>query len=366
MTLNSDSLIGEHTKEPIHSSLAHVFQIDPETRKSWLPLSKQAVLVSFYHDSVKGTYKILAIENSKPLINSTISSTMSFTKTSQKFGQWSDPRANTVYGLGFQSESDLRKFYEIFKEAKKAIKALSASSKPIAQANMPDTLNVNGTLKNRSTTSTGSVDDDIQSPGSHRSSSSSSELQMKYENDRLKAALAQSSANAKKWEAEFQTLKNNNARLTAALQESTANVDKWKEQLSNYKEENARLRKKHIDGGGDISVDISGSSRELEHLLHDCEVKLKRKEEEVIRLSQHGSGELNLLREKNSELQQKLQDSESQVRELRITVQTLEEKVKTLKLSETKLRQINDVRVAMEEKTRELSNLQGRMSSLLK
>ena len=53
-----------------------------------------------------------------------------------------------------------------------------------------------------------------------------------------------SSANAKKWEAELQTLKNNNAKLTAALQESTVNVEKWKEQLNNYKEENQRLKKK--------------------------------------------------------------------------------------------------------------------------
>ena len=32
---------------------------------------------------------------------------MTFTKTSPKFGQWSDHRANTVYGLGFSSEKDL-------------------------------------------------------------------------------------------------------------------------------------------------------------------------------------------------------------------------------------------------------------------
>ena len=56
--------------------------------------------------------------------------------------------------------------------------------------------------------------------------------------------LSHSSANAKKWESEFQTLKNNNARLTAALQESAINVEKWKEQLNNYKEDNQRLRKK--------------------------------------------------------------------------------------------------------------------------
>jgi hypothetical protein len=34
---------------------------------------------------------------------------MTFTKTSQKFGQWSDVRANTVYGLGFSSEAELNK-----------------------------------------------------------------------------------------------------------------------------------------------------------------------------------------------------------------------------------------------------------------
>jgi len=51
-----------------------------------------------------------------------------------------------------------------------------------------------------------------------------------------------SSANAKKWEAELQTLRNNNARLTAALQESASNVDEWSRQLHLYKDENSRLR----------------------------------------------------------------------------------------------------------------------------
>lgn len=43
------------------------------------------------------------------VINSTITPNMTFTKTSQKFGQWTDTRANTVYGLGFTSEQDLAK-----------------------------------------------------------------------------------------------------------------------------------------------------------------------------------------------------------------------------------------------------------------
>jgi homer protein len=34
---------------------------------------------------------------------------MVFTKTAQKFGQWSDPKAGTIYGVGFPTEDDLNK-----------------------------------------------------------------------------------------------------------------------------------------------------------------------------------------------------------------------------------------------------------------
>ena len=44
-----------------------------------------------------------------------------------------------------------------------------------------------------------------------------------------------SSTNAKKWEQELINLKTNNQRLTAALQESSTNVDEWRKQLSAYK-----------------------------------------------------------------------------------------------------------------------------------
>ena len=46
---------------------------------------------------------------SKALVNSTMTPNMTFTKTSQKFGQWADHRVNTVYGLGFSSEVELIK-----------------------------------------------------------------------------------------------------------------------------------------------------------------------------------------------------------------------------------------------------------------
>ena len=38
---------------------------------------------------------------------------MVFTKTAQKFGQWSDPKAGTIYGVGFLNEDDLSKVGKI-------------------------------------------------------------------------------------------------------------------------------------------------------------------------------------------------------------------------------------------------------------
>ena len=42
-------------------------------------------------------------------MNSTITPNTVFTKTAQKFGQWSDPKAGTIYGVGFPNEEDLLK-----------------------------------------------------------------------------------------------------------------------------------------------------------------------------------------------------------------------------------------------------------------
>lgn len=65
------------------------------------------VNVQIFHDSVKNVYRILSIDGSKVLINTIVTARMSFTKTSQKFCQWVDSRANHVYGLGFANEPEL-------------------------------------------------------------------------------------------------------------------------------------------------------------------------------------------------------------------------------------------------------------------
>ncbi|KAL1381446.1 hypothetical protein pipiens_020243 [Culex pipiens pipiens] len=233
---------------------------------------------------------------------------MTFTQTSQKFGQWSDVRANTVYGLGFASEAELGKFIEKFQEVKEATKnalnkastngnstVTSANASPVttrssmsnsdsfdpnnADAPLAPATNVTTNIKTESPSHPTNSDalnninplsSDMKQMSINSSSSdgmtTSNEQQLKYENERLKLALAQSSANAKKWEIELATLKSNNLRLTSALQESTANVDEWKRQLHSYKEENQRLK---------IRYQELEASKDLEKELMNQEIELK-------------------------------------------------------------------------------------------
>ncbi|XP_011497832.1 PREDICTED: homer protein homolog 1 [Ceratosolen solmsi marchali] len=354
MTSGKETTMGE---QPIFTCKAHVFHIDPKTKRSWVSASTAAVSVSFFYDSTRNLYRIISVEGSKAVINSTITPLMTFTKTSQKFGQWSDVRANTVYGLGFSSENELGKFIEKFNEVKEAtklagakIQSNSSSVTPATSANVspitsrscmpsseqdlidpPNSSMINSNIstsnnpvpnaniisaQNSISSVSGSPlpaycmqikEDDYKSTVHSRSQSISqqsttdspqhqgkmqqqlnsnagtggqtAEMQLKYENDRLKLALAQSSANAKKWEIELATLKTNNTRLTSALQESTANVDEWKRQLQLYKEENARVKAKYADlEAGKIA---EGNSEALRLKVEALAEELRTRTEEV-------------------------------------------------------------------------------------
>lgn len=117
-----------------------MFHIDPKTKRTWITASTKAVSVSFFYDSSRNLYRIISVEGSKAVINSTITPNMTFTQTSQKFGQWSDVRANTVYGLGFSSEAELAKFVEKFQEVKEATKnALAKTAANGSSVNTPIT-----------------------------------------------------------------------------------------------------------------------------------------------------------------------------------------------------------------------------------
>ncbi|XP_073961223.1 homer protein isoform X3 [Choristoneura fumiferana] len=316
-------------EQPIFTCKAHVFHIDPKTKRSWMSASSTAVSVSFFYDSSRNLYRIISVEGTKAVINSTITANMTFTKTSQKFGQWSDVRANTVYGLGFASEAELGKFIEKFQEVKEAIQAqqmsgkatngnsgaatpvASATASPLLAARAPaddappqpppqqpkvdnEEMMVHQRAHSVSSTLQGGYATVGRAPRGPLASAGapppevlpeSTEQQLRYENDRLKLALAQSSANAKKWEVELATLKSNNLRLTAALQESTANVDEWKRQLHQYREEVARAR--HFAGKGNEA----NETEQLRQRVAQLEAELAQKNEELAQITKSRKSE---------------------------------------------------------------------------
>lgn len=107
----------------VYTSMAHVFEIDTVTKRSWSPKSDEAVPVSLVMDLRQ---KVLSLIGTDPkqqetIIDSVILPKTVFTRTSQKFGQWSDSVANTVYGLGFATENELNKFVTKFAEFKKLL-----------------------------------------------------------------------------------------------------------------------------------------------------------------------------------------------------------------------------------------------------
>lgn len=102
----------QFSEQPLFTCKAHVFQLEPEMKKSWIALSTSAVNVQIFHDPIKNIYRIVSVEGTKALINSIVTQRMTFTKTSQKFGQWIDFKLNLVYGLGFANDVELNKVFK--------------------------------------------------------------------------------------------------------------------------------------------------------------------------------------------------------------------------------------------------------------
>lgn len=52
-------------EQPIYTTRAHVFQIDPSTKKNWVPASRQSVTVSYFYDSSRNSYRIISVDGTK-------------------------------------------------------------------------------------------------------------------------------------------------------------------------------------------------------------------------------------------------------------------------------------------------------------
>ncbi|XP_064390543.1 homer protein homolog 1-like [Halichondria panicea] len=280
----------------VFSTQAHVFEIDPQTKKKWIPTSSHAVKVAFYHDPSRKTYRIISIESSKALVNSTITANMNFTKTSPKFGQWSDHRANTVYGLGFTSEDDLVLFVEKFTEAKVAARELmrerqqanqkmADNEKPQSPASFGDSSPTSPSSKSPSvisppaSTPGGTMSSHtplLTSPppvvsvtpsrlrpedptGSESEGSSEEKTQRKVSDSGsvtmngngtgsvspklIEPIVKLTNGHSKETssDAQLETIKLENSRLKMALATSATNVKKWESEMTTLKNNNARL-----------------------------------------------------------------------------------------------------------------------------
>ncbi|XP_061594579.1 homer protein homolog 3-like isoform X2 [Cololabis saira] len=354
-------------EQPIFSARAHVFQIDPATKRNWLPASKHAVTVSFFYDASRSVYRIISVGGTKAIINSTITPNMTFTKTSQKFGQWADSRANTVYGLGFSTEQHLQQFAEQFKEIKEAARlareksqerfelanpALNIAAPQLSQElsedrHSPPLLTVNG-------------------PGEEKLfRSKSAEVELTAEKERVKKMLSEGSMCEINLEAELFTLQDSNAKLVEALQEANSSVEQWKKQLAEYQEETDRLRDQVAELEAQLGHPAAAQSdkEELSRSLEELETLLRAKDQEIQNLQTKKTDVSELEKEKEEALQ-RLQDVERQNAELENRVTSAE---KTLATSREEQEQAEvDVRHIIEVLDVKLCDLKGLRESLAK
>ncbi|XP_031821941.1 homer protein homolog 1 isoform X1 [Sminthopsis crassicaudata] len=380
-------------EQPIFSTRAHVFQIDPNTKKNWVPTSKHAVTVSYFYDSTRNVYRIISLDGSKAIINSTITPNMTFTKTSQKFGQWADSRANTVYGLGFSSEHHLTKFAEKFQEFKEA--ARLAKEKSQEKMELTSTPSQRRGEKSRRGTHQGgttsfeqsghillkkgyveSAGGDLQSPltpesingtDDERTHEVTQNSEPRAEPTQNALPFSHSSAISKHWEAELATLKGNNAKLTAALLESTANVKQWKQQLAAYQEEAERLHKRvtELECVSSQANAVHTHKAELNQTIQELEETLKKKEEEIEKLKQEIDNARELQEQRDS-LTQKLQEVEIRNKDLEGQLSDLEQRLEKSQNEQEAFR--NNLKTLLEildGKIFELTELRDNLAKLL-
>ncbi|KAM9840894.1 homer protein homolog 1 [Aulostomus maculatus] len=351
-------------EQPIFSTRAHIFQIDPTTKKNWVPTSKHAVTVSYFFDSTRNVYRIISLDGSKAVINSTITPNMTFTKTSQKFGQWADSRANTVYGLGFSSESHLTKFADKFAEFKEAARlAKEKSQEKMELTSTPSQESTTGPLQSPLTPeSINGTDDERVTPDTPQHT----EARAEPSQNALPFSHSSSSIN-KHWEAELAALKGNNAKLTAALLESTANVKQWKQQLAAYQEEAERLHKRVTElecVSGQTTV-IKSQKTELNQTIEELELALRAKEEELERLKVEVESANEFQSQKDS-LTQKLQDTELKNQALESRLSDLEQRLESNQLEREAFRKsLRSLLQLLDGKIFELTELRDTLAKLV-
>ncbi|XP_062869498.1 homer protein homolog 3-like [Trichomycterus rosablanca] len=352
-----------HREQPLFSAKAHVFQIDPATKRNWIPASKHGLTVSFYYDASRSVYRIISVGSTKAVINSTVTPNMTFTKTSQKFGQWADSRANTVYGLGFSTEQQLQQFAEQFKEVKEAARLVREKSQEKFELISPD-LNIAAPQ---------ALSEDCHSPPSPLSingpeedkqfHSRSADMESISEKQHVMKMHLKGSVCEENMETELNTLRESNAQLVAALHEANSSIEQWKKQLTEYQQETDRLREQvaELEEQSGYSASSENSKEELCQSVKEMEALIMVKDKDITQLhcGQSDFGELQKereeiirrmheLEERNNELEQQVQKAEQNLAFSMDAQQQAESEVrKVIEVLDVKILDLNNLRQSL-------------------
>uniref|UniRef100_A0A671NHG9 Homer protein homolog 3-like n=1 Tax=Sinocyclocheilus anshuiensis TaxID=1608454 RepID=A0A671NHG9_9TELE len=355
--------------QPLLSLKAHVFQIDPATKRNWIPASKHAVTVSFFYDAGRSVYRIISVGGTKAIINSIITPNMTFTKTSQKFGQWADSRANTVYGLGFATEQQLQQFSEQFKEFKEAAQLVRDKSQEKFELLSPG-LNISSPQVNTV------LCEDRQSPpllGVNGSSedklfrSKSADMEESTEKEQMRKMLSEGSICERNSEVELFSLRDSNAKLVAALHEANSSIDQWKKQLAEYQEETDRLREQvaELEAQSGVSASSETGSEELTQTVAEMEALIRAKDEEISILRGKKPDVIELEKERE-EACQRIQDLEVKNSELERRVRSAEGTLASSQDARSRAESaVQKVIETLDVKIYDLSDLQQSLAKLL-
>lgn len=396
----------------LFSTRAHVFQINPETKASWLPKGESAVPISFVATGPANRRELTIIgtnDHGETVLNCVILPKTVFNKRSQKFGQWHDQNG-VIYGLGFNSEIELNEFMDAFRQLQQDLNS-SQADQPVGpqaatisqQSHMHQNLMTNQSMERTGSAAAGVWNNKAQQQQHQQqqlaSNNSSSEMngrdqstpasaksggdqglattqypnastqqqhqvarraqvaqetmehdtnnnpnnglnngtryprsqsmfgmqqqkpsggiggraspdseissqndfespeQLKYENERLKQVLEESTKNASVWQSELINLRTNNAKLTQALQESKAHVEEWEKELLSLRDENKELKLRVM-----ALESTSDQERSEEHKLNMQEYKnyidklqdeLREKDDELVQV-QRSMGQLKI------------------------------------------------------------------------
>eukprot|EP00128_Syssomonas_multiformis_P009676 Colp12_sorted_trinity150504_noHs@24620 len=257
------------TGTSVFATKAQVFAID--SNRSWSPISDRDVPIRFYHETARNyKHRIVSMDaNKKVLINCPILPGTTFTKNNATFGSWEDVRSKTIYGLQFKTEAELNSFHDFFLKvlvgAPETIpdsksgtgsspttprgekEEMSSPALPRSEKGEEYDKTVKALQEKVETLQRQLAQSAISKPDGSIDSLVGQLRALKEENEKLKQALAASTASAKEWEGQVTVLKANNQRLVQALQEGTTNAEAWKTTLVGLQEQNTKMTGKLKD-----------------------------------------------------------------------------------------------------------------------